>query len=241
MSRFWFSPGDSTYEVRDGATILRSCDVKLLTEAEYLTERGAIAQMGRPDPNADQFARSFSQRYSQIAAQRPIYKELKSLFSFVAIARLMKDDGLSRTASRSIGYLLRGYKVPCVPVSRAVNGLTDVRTIDEAVDTPNGKTRFALIQSSCGGVSMSVRPRRIKTASRPSISTAMVPAHKPAATATTPRASSASATPPSPAVAKTPAKAPRAKVVQAKSIKKVVLGARKSAKAMSWDVPVQLD
>ena len=243
MSRFWFSPGDATYEVRDEATILRTCPVKLMTEEERLNEDGAITQMGRPDACADRFARSFSEKYDQIAAKRPIYKELKALFSFVAIARLMKDDRLHVTAGKTLDYFLTSYKVPVTPVSRAVNGLTDVRMIGETIDTPDGQSYFGLIHSSCGGVSMDVKPRRVKTSTPVRYTTASpaAPPHPPA----TP--SSAAARPP--AVVKSapsirpqvPAKAPRAKTAQAKTIKQAVLGSRKSVSDMSWDVPVQLD
>ena len=224
LSRFWFSPGDATYEVRDGATILRSCSVKLLTEEEYLTEHGAIAQMGRPDPAAGRFARSFSEKYDHIAALRPIYKELKALFAYVAVARLMKD---SRADSSALSYLLRNYRVPNIAVSRAVNGLTDVRVINEEVDTPAGTTYMRLIQSSCGGVTMNVRPKRIKTSTPHAVPAASAARTRPSGTSTV--------------ASHTPAKAPRVKVAQAKSIKHAVLSSRKSPTAMSWDIPVQLD
>lgn len=233
LSRFWFSPGDSTYEVRGGATLLQTCEVKLLTEKEYLNELGVIADMGRPDPAADLFARGFSEKYDQIAAQRPIYKELKALFGFVAIARLMKDDHMQRTAGSSIAYLLQSYKVPNVPVSRAVNGLTQVRPIDETVDTPRGTARLNVLQSSCGGVSMSVRPRRIKTV-KPYVPAAAVPIAAAPATA-------ASKSAPTVFASHTTTKPAKPKASQAKSIKRAVLGSRKSPTAMSWDVPVQLD
>lgn len=230
LSRFWFSPGDTTYEVRDGATILRSCNVKLLTEEEYLTEHGAIAQMGRPDPAAGEFARSFSERYDQIAAQRPIYKKLKALFAYVAIARLMKDDRADRTAGTAISYLLRSYKVPTTPVSRAVNGLTEVRVVDETVDAPDGQAHLSLIQSTCGGVTMNVRPRRIKTYTPSAVRTTAAVPSPPVKRSGLPTVASHA-----------PAKAPKVRVAQAKSIKHVVLSSRKSPTAMSWDVPVQLD
>lgn len=239
MSRFWFSPGDSTYEVRDGATILRSCEVKLLTEAEYLNDQGVVVQAGHADPCADRFARSFSQKYDEIAAQRPIYKELKALFSFVAISRLMKDDRIERTASRSLGYLLNNYKINTVPVSRAVNGLTDVRAISETVDTAEGKKQFCLTQSCCGGVSMGVKPRRIKTHT-PMVATPTASAKPASASAGSTRPPTSRATTGA-AGTQVPAKKSTATAPKTGSIKSVVLGARKSASAMSWDVPVQLD
>jgi hypothetical protein len=177
--------------------------------------------MGRPDPSADQFARTFSQKYDHIAALRPIYKELNGLFAFVAVARLIDEEPADRSAAGALGYLLKGYKVGCSPVSRLVNGLTDVRQIDEMVDTPSGPARLSMVQSTCGGVKMNVRPRRIKTPVS-------------VATATPPR--------PSPSKGRTKAeKSAKPKSVESKSIKHAVLSARKSRTALSWDVPVKLD
>lgn len=258
LSRFWFSPGESTYEVRDGATILRSCEVKLLTEEEYLTEHGVIAQMGRTDPAADQFARSFSQKYDQIGALRPIYKELKALFSFVAVARLMKDDQTDRVAGGALNYLLRGYKMPSTPVSRAVNGLSEVRAVNETVQTPSGPVHLGLIQSTCGGVSMSVRPKRIKTYTPPPPSSAAAvstprPSAPPATVTSAPRPPAPAATIQSRPTRSTStvagthkpiaAMAPKVRIARAKpsNIRHAVLSSRKSRTAMSWDVPIQLD
>lgn len=232
MNRFWFSPGESTYEVRGGATLLRSCEVKLLTEAEYLNEHGAIAQMGRPDPSAARFAESFSTKYNQIAAQRPIYKELQALFSMVAIARLMKDGHVERTAGASIGYLLGSLRLPCVPVSRAVNGLTDVRLVTETLKTAGGERQYHLIQSSCGGVSMNVRPKRLKTTAAPRAAGSSQPTH---------RSPSTSKAAPTTAMSATPAKAIKSPAAAGVSIKRAVLNARKSRATMSWDVPIELD
>lgn len=262
LSRFWFSPGESTYEVREGATILRSCEVKLLTEAEFLNEHGVIAELGHADPSADKFAHIFTSKYDQIAAQRPIYRELKALFSLVAVARLMKDDRVDRVTGQSVAYLLRGYGVPCAPVSRAVNGLTDVRNIDENIETPKGTAHLGLIQSCCGGVSMGVHPRRVKTysptpaktivsAPKTPVAVPLEPVspapsvyHAPVASKVAPLSSVhvATTTKPARAVAAQPkTKTPKVRVAQAKSIRSVVLSSRKSKSAMSWDVPVQLD
>ncbi len=233
MSRFWFSPAETTYEVRDGATILRSCQVELLTEAEYLNEHGAITRAGKADPYGAQFARSFSKMYDEIAAQRPIYRELKALFSFVAIARLMKDDHVERTAGASLRYFLRSYKVPCVPISRAVKGLAHVKLTTETIETPSGPRQYHLIQSSCGGVSMSVRPKRV-TSAVPHSTKASPAAARPAAASASPSRSPQ-------ASSRTSAPKPAAAASSAKNIRREVLGARKSPTAMSWDVPVELD
>lgn len=226
MSRFWFSPGDCTYEDGDGFVVLKSCTVKLLTEGEFLTEHGTVSGMGRPDPLAGQFARSFTQKYAEIAAQRPIYKQLQGLFAFAALARLMKDNKADSVAPKAFSYILNAHRVAPTPVNRAVNGLTDVRTIDEQVDSPQGRQSMSLIESTCGGVSMSVRPKRVGRArSRPA----------------TPRTNSVSV-PANVAGATKSTKTPRTtRIAKAVGLKHAVLSSKKSRNALSWDVPAQLD
>jgi hypothetical protein len=229
ISRFWFSPGDVTYEDREGLTALTSCPVRLLTEEEFLNSQGSVSGMGRPDPQAAEFARSFSQYYSQIASLRPIYKELQGLFALVGIARLMNEDHCDAVSPDAFRYLLKAYRVATVPVSRAVNGLTDVRKVDEVVDTQQGRSTLTLTQSSCGGVSMSVRPRRVGPAAPKRIATAT------ADTRRSGRPGKASAT------GKVSKPSKTVSVPRQSGLKHAVLSSRKSPGALSWDVPVQLD
>ncbi len=212
LSRFWFSPGEATYSEDDGVVLLESCSVKLLTEEEFLTEHGQVAGMGRPNPMAAVFAKSFTTRYSGIAAARPIYKELEGLFRLVGLARLMKDAG---ARCKGLDYLLKSHPVAVVPVSRAVNGLTNVREIRETRDTPDGTAVSRMWLTSCGGVSMDVRPKRVKPAAR--TATSAPAARKPV---------SASGSPPRTA---------RVTASRAPSLKKTILSARKSPGALSWD------
>ena len=213
MNRFWFSPGEATYAEQDGAMVLKSCSVQLLTEEEYLTEHG-IAGKGRPNTLAKRFAMSFSKHYSEIAARRPIYTELEGLFRLAGIARIMRDES---ARSSGMDYLLKSYKVEVVPVSREVLGLTSHREINEERETPQGRSTFRMIMPSCGGVSMDVRPKRIGSpASRKASVSAPKTTTKPAGTASTPK----------------PKASPR---LPTPSLKKAVLSARKSEKAVSWD------
>ena len=226
MSRFWFSPGDVTYEDRQGLVALKSCPVRLLTEEEFLNSQGSVSGMGRPDPLAAGFAVNFTRCYDQISSARPIYKELRGLFSLVAIARLMKEDRCDTVSPDAFRYLLKNYKVAPVAVSRAVNGLTDVRNIQEVVDTQEGRSTFTMVEFSCGGVSMSVRPRRIGPAAPKRTMTARPTAHASTQTGKAGKTSTISKARSAP---------------KDSGLKRAVLGSRKSPNALSWDVPVQID
>ena len=158
LNRFWFSPGECTYEQDRGAVRLTTCRVKLLTEEEFLTEHGGVAGMGRPSPSAAQFARDFSSHYDQIAAARPIYRELEGLFRFVAVGRLLRE---SRVSCAGLAHLLQSHKVSTVPVSRQVLGLTNVSRIEETIETSHATVTRSVLLLSCGGVNMDVRPKRV--------------------------------------------------------------------------------
>ena len=215
ISRFWFSPRNTTFEEKNDAVLLRDCSVKLLTEEEFLTSHNVVTGLGRPDALAAGFAGEFTDKYPDIAAARPIYTQLQSLFRFVALARLLKDDPSGVSSTNGVKYLLKYHQVQCVPVSREVNGLADVRFVNEKVDTRDGTTAaFDMVLSFCGGVCMDVRPKRIGSPAKPRRVAAY--AQKPG--------------PSRPGVPRT-VKAPKAP-----EARNVVLKARKSSKQVSWDI-----
>ncbi len=215
LNRFWFSPGETTYDEDGGVMSLRSCRVKLLTEAEFLTTQGQIAGMGRPDELAGRFAQSFGAYYDKIAHKRPIYRELQGLFRFVALARMMKDNGAQ---CKGLTYLLKSHRVAVSPVSRQVLGLTNVNRVTEERETPDGKASLVIVMQSCGGVSMDVRPKKITQPRRPA---------SPKIATTGKRPSTVAVSKPAPAPARRQA-----------ALKKTVLNARKSPKSVAWDFPL---
>jgi hypothetical protein len=165
LNRFWFCPGEATYEESDGLVMLRECQVKLLTEEEFLTSRGDVEGLGRPSVFAQQFAGSFTEKYSEVAEARPIYKELEALFRFTALAGLMKDKRALSRSGNPLTYLLSQHEVQNVPVSRMVTGQTRVLELQDEKDTYDGTEVRYVTLMSCGGVDMDVRPRKV--ASRP--------------------------------------------------------------------------
>ena len=227
INRFWFSPGDCTYDDGNGYVLLKSCDVKLLTEQEFLSEQGTITGLGKPDPLAGEFAKSFSQDYGEIGTQRPIYRELQGLFAFVGLARLLKDHNAHSVAPGAMQFLLTGYKLSETHVNRTLEGLRDVRTINEKVDSGRGPQVWTVMQSSCGGVSMAVQPKRV-AAPRRSRGTDVASANSGGRSSTNRTGMSTSGT-------------SGARPSTATDIKRTVLSSRKSPKALSWDVPAQFD
>ncbi|MDO8587147.1 MAG: hypothetical protein Q7T82_08920 [Armatimonadota bacterium] len=163
MNRFWFYPAESSYEEDDGVVTLKSCRVKLLTEHQFLSANGQLADDGRPDRIAQQFAKEFTAHYDEIAAARPIYKELEGLFRFVALARLMKDRQAAASAGSRLAFLTDGYRIRSTAVAPRVPGLTNCREFNRNREVAGGYVEMQGFYVSCGGVSMDVHPKRVKT------------------------------------------------------------------------------
>ncbi len=164
LNRFWFCPGESTYEENDGFVMLKECKVRLLTEEEFLTAAGQVKGKGKPSACASRFASGFSTHYQAIAEARPIYRELESLFRFSAIANLLRDTKASSRSGNSLSYLLSGYKVRKVSVSRTLPGITRVVELNDEQEVGGGKVIRYSVLMTCGGVEMDVRPRKVSSA-----------------------------------------------------------------------------
>jgi len=241
LNRFWFCPGETTFTEDDGVVLLQSCPVRLLTEEEFLTSSGAVAGRGRPSAFAKRFTEAFTAKYQEIAAARPIYRELEGLFRFVGIAKLITGGSAPSAAGVNLDYLIKRYPIEPTGVSRAVPGKTNVAEFTIEKDMPEGKAYATFCLRSCGGVSMDVRPKRIKIpalkAQKPLARTA-ASVSKPAPSLAKPSASGSKPSTPAlkPTVAAAPAGKPRPQPARP-SLKKTVLAARKSSDSLYWDVP----
>lgn len=163
LNRFWFYPGQTTYEEGNDTVVLKDCMVKLLTEEEFLTSQGSMQGKGRPSPLAKDFAESFTRCYRDIASKHPIYRELEGMFRFTALAKLIAEKQALSRAGNVLEYLMKQHPVAVIPVSRKVNGLIAYRKLDTERPVQDGKIRYSLLLVSCGGVSMDVHPRRLAT------------------------------------------------------------------------------
>lgn len=161
LNRFWFCPGETTYEDGDGLVMLKECRVKLLTEEEFLSARGEVKGFGRPSAHASRFADAFTAQYQAISEVRPIYRDLESLFRFYAIADLVRETNAMSRSGNKLSYLLAGHRVKNVPVSRAVPGQTRVVELRDERETSYGSLVQYVTLMSCGGVDMDVRPRKV--------------------------------------------------------------------------------
>jgi tetratricopeptide (TPR) repeat protein len=130
-SRFWLYPVQpAAHEIQlgpGGGSGLFDARVQVLTEDMAVGERGLVG-LAQSSPVDREAAASFSQHYDAIAARRPVFRELRSLFDIVLLARVLRlaaprDLLLSELAALS-------YEPAAVPKSYA--GIT-VRHASEGV------------------------------------------------------------------------------------------------------------
>lgn len=157
MNRFWFFPGKNQYLEDKGVVFIKQCQVKLLTEQEFLTKRGEITGMGRPNPLAKKFADNFTVKYEEIARRKPIYRELENLFRFVALAKIMKYKDIPAEAELDLNYFLNHFPLSKTPVSHTLPGISHVKRFQHQQDIPGGYRIVQLWLPTCGGVDIDIR------------------------------------------------------------------------------------
>ena len=154
MNRFEFYPGENKYKYDEGIVLIDKCPVVIQTEEQYLTRSNKIAGTGKPDRLAETFAQAFSVRYSEIARQRPIYSELEGLFRFVALAKIMKYNGVEKEIN--LDYLLDLAHVLRVSVDSTVPGISHVKEFQHRWDYADSYETLDLWLPSCGGVTIRI-------------------------------------------------------------------------------------
>lgn len=152
-NRFEFYPGENKFiETEEGTIVIEKCPVILLTEIEYLTKSGKIKGSGQVDPLAQNFAKSFSSHYNQIASKEPMYQELEGLFRFVAIAKIIKN----KRVKIDLNYLLDEFPLSQTEVKPVLPGLSHIEKFEHHLERDNGYQIAKLWLPSCGGVNIKI-------------------------------------------------------------------------------------
>jgi hypothetical protein len=152
-NRFWFTPGTVQFSPDNEIVRLTQCEVKLLTEQEFLNPQGKLVGSGTEQPMAQAFVQEFTKRYDEIAAAAPMFADLKSLFRFVAIAKGLQYDSAFSTAGINMDYLLNKYPVNPARVPQTLPGITEIKKIE--IKQKNQEIYLWLL--SFGGVDMDIK------------------------------------------------------------------------------------
>ncbi|MDZ7374311.1 MAG: DUF1598 domain-containing protein [candidate division KSB1 bacterium] len=156
MNRFWFAAGEVRLAAEGNITTFSKCQVRLLTEQEYLAEGGETVGTGRADPLAQKFAQRFTEKYSEIAKEAPIYAEPQALFRLFALVKALEHRNLLTGSGCDLSYLIQEYPLKEVPVPETLPGISNVKKVRIERQISGGSLLILLWLPSCGGVSMDV-------------------------------------------------------------------------------------
>jgi hypothetical protein len=159
MNRFWLTPGDQVYEEAEGITWIRSCPVRIRTHPIGAAAGGELSDVEGSDAAAEEFARRFSALYDEVAQQRPVYRELKSLFQVFTLTQMLRFRQAPEQVGLDLGPLLDAPATQTVPVERHVPGRHAVQRFHHEREVPGGTEVIQFWMPSCGGVEMQIEPQ----------------------------------------------------------------------------------
>jgi len=161
MNRFWFYPGNFIFSKakKYKLFILKKCQIKLLTEEEYVQKDGKTQGSGRPNDLANKFALSFTQNYDRIAKQYDIFMQLKNLYKFVAISKVINDNIGSFLSYLYLNTLLNKIEIDITKVQKFLPGRSNIEEVKWRKNVYNGYKELKLSLPTCGGVSMNLKDR----------------------------------------------------------------------------------
>ena len=96
LLRLWFVLNYGSLTATDGrdAFELHGPGAKVLSENEFLNERGERVPTGASDELATQFADSFTKQFDKLSLKYPIYAELRNVFDLALVSAVIKSHDL---------------------------------------------------------------------------------------------------------------------------------------------------
>jgi hypothetical protein len=155
-SRFWFYPAYTEFEhsAKLDAVEIPGDPVQLLTESHFRDISMGRQVTQEPSQHAMDFIKGFTKNYGALADKNPLYGELRNLFDWVAVARLIQKLDAPRRIGWDFAYLSRGYPVAELQVPSTMPGQIALRHAE--VKTQQGQA--LLVLPARGGVSIDVQP-----------------------------------------------------------------------------------
>jgi hypothetical protein len=131
--RWWFSLRNRVIRQGAGGSAFRLARqmVQVLSENELLTRRGQRVHTGESDGLNRAFARSFTERYQDLAAQYPVYAELDNIFRLASLAALLRHEDVRQEFEWDMVTFLSDekYAVPHARTPREVPSVINHRVI----------------------------------------------------------------------------------------------------------------
>jgi hypothetical protein len=164
MNRYWFAKAVVWYQQVEDIVLFENFVPPLLTEEEYLSQKGKVEGKGNPNPYAHKVTQAFTSNYTSIAEaaartrNNPIYLELENLYRWLALAQALKKESAFEAADLKINSLLNDFREEKTKVEHQLKG-----RVNEFSMT-NEQTRHEFL--SCGGVEMRVTLSRAEISAR---------------------------------------------------------------------------
>ena len=112
---------------------IQGSSVQCLSENEFINQQGQRVASGRSETLNREFARNFTENYSELAQKDPVFADLQNVFDLALVAALIDRENLAARADWDHGvfaadgaYPLRRYEAPTTVMSvvnhRVFNG-----------------------------------------------------------------------------------------------------------------------
>jgi hypothetical protein len=160
-SRFWFYPAYTEFPHSEqlDAVEIPGDPVELLTEGHFRDLAQGRQVTAEPFPTAKEFVKGFTARYSELSRRNPLFADLRNIFDWVAITRLIQKIEAPRRIGWDLGYLRNDYSVNTLQVPATMPGQIGMRHAE--VKTAQGLA--SLVHTARGGVSIDVEPKLTPT------------------------------------------------------------------------------
>ena len=156
--RWWFTSNYDAIATNKSRDIfqLNGQGVKVLSESELLKENGQRVHTGKSNKLAADFARNFTTHFPEMAAQYPVYGELKNLFDLTLVAALIESESVKSRANVSLPFFNEAtaengfvYQIQLGETPKTIESIMNHRTIKKR--TASGTLRTTVFGVS-GGV-----------------------------------------------------------------------------------------
>ena len=132
--RWWFTLATEPVTTNPSRTVfaLPAQSMRVLSENELLTERGARVQTGQAEPMNRAFAESFTQHLPELEQRYPVYRELHEIFDLAIVAALLRNEGILDEIGWEPTLLasMDPYVVPRTKAAREVETVIQHRVLD---------------------------------------------------------------------------------------------------------------
>lgn len=158
-NRFEITAANAYFKNSENLYLLHSLPLILVTEEEYLSGQ-SFAGTGKSNPQAEEFAESFTHNYQEIANHFlandiSVFEKLKQSYRVFAIAKAIEESNII-TDTSFFSVLFQHYPLDSYNVPHYLNG----RSRTDQVSYSTSDAIYTQLLYSCGGVNLKSTPQR---------------------------------------------------------------------------------